>query len=127
MPLVRINHPSGQDAAYRRAVSDGVHRAMVATFAVPEDDRFQIVSEHAPATEIVRPPSFRGVVFSDALVMIQITCAEGRTLDQKKALFAAIADNLSSAPGFRREDIVVNLIETRRENWSFGNGLATFV
>jgi len=126
MPLVRISHPAGHPPGYGAALSDGVHRAMVATFGVPDDDRFQIVTEHVPGPGIVRPPSFRGVEFSDALVFIQITCAEGRTLDQKRALFAAIADNLAAAPGLRRDDVIVNLVETRRENWSFGNGLATF-
>lgn len=126
MPLVRISHPTGQSPGYGAALSDGVHRAMVASFGVPNDDRFQVVIEHVPGPGIVRPPSFRGVEFSDSLVFIQITCAEGRTLDQKRALFAAIADNLAAAPGLRREDVVVNLVETRRENWSFGNGVATF-
>jgi phenylpyruvate tautomerase PptA (4-oxalocrotonate tautomerase family) len=60
------------------------------------------------------------------LVFIQITCAEGRSVQQKKQLYGAIADNLAAAPGVRREDVIVNLVETRRENWSFGNGEAPF-
>lgn len=101
MPLVRISHPSGQAAAYRQAISAGVHDAMVATFGVSEDDRFQVVSEHAPATELVHPPSFRGVTFSDGMLVIQITCAEGRTVEQKRALYAGIAERLSADPGLR--------------------------
>jgi 4-oxalocrotonate tautomerase len=47
-------------------------------------------------------------------------------LDQKKALYAAIADNLSRDPGLRREDIFINLIEVKKENWSFGAGEAQY-
>ena len=60
------------------------------------------------------------------MAVIQVTCAEGRTLEQKRALYAGIAERLAVDPGLRPEDVVVNLVETRRENRSFGNSLATF-
>lgn len=60
------------------------------------------------------------------MVFVQITCAEGRTIDQKKALYARIAEKLSADARIRKEDVIINLVETRRENWSFGNGLAPF-
>jgi hypothetical protein len=63
----------------------------LATFNVPKEDRFQIISEYAPGTEIMRPPSYLGIEYSDDLTVIQITCNDTRSLDQKKALFAAIA------------------------------------
>ena len=44
------------------------------------------------------------------------------TLVQKKALYKAIADGLHSAIGLRREDVFINLIEVKKENWSYGNG-----
>jgi 4-oxalocrotonate tautomerase len=58
--------------------------------------------------------------------MIQITCNDTRTLDEKKALSAAIADNPARSPGLRREDVVINLVEVKKENWSFGNGVAQY-
>lgn len=45
----------------------------------------------------------------------------GRTVDMKKALYAAPADNVAAAP-VRPEDVIVNLVEVPRENWSFGGG-----
>ena len=62
----------------------------------------------------------------DALVIIQITWNEGRSTEQKKALYKAIADGLHSAVGLRREDVFINLIEVKKENWSFGNGQAQY-
>ena len=126
MPLVRIDHAVGKPASYRAAISQGVHDAMVRTFDVPDDDRFQIIGEHTPGTAIVHAPSYLGMVYSDDLVIIQITCSDTRTLDQKKALFAAIADNLARNPGLPRQDVVINLIEVKKENWSFGNGVAQY-
>lgn len=126
MPLVRIDHAIGKPASYRTAISRGVHNAMVRTFNVPDDDRFQVIGEHTPGTAIIHAPSYLGLAYSDELVIIQITCNDTRTLDQKKALFAAIADNLAENPGLRREDVVINLIEVKKENWSFGNGVAQY-
>lgn len=48
-----------------------------------------------------------------------------RTLEKKRALFRRIAENLA-ALGLRREDVWVNLVEVAKENWSFGNGVASY-
>jgi 4-oxalocrotonate tautomerase len=58
--------------------------------------------------------------------MIQITLASGRTVELKKALFKTIAEFLAKEQGFRKEDVFINLVETSRENWSFGNGIAQY-
>jgi 4-oxalocrotonate tautomerase len=126
MPLVRISHTAGKSASFGPALSAGVHRALMAAFNVPADDYFQVVTEHLPAAGIVGPKAFLGINHTEDLVVVQITCAEGRSLDQKKALYASIADHLASDAGVRREDVIINLIETKRENWSFGNGIAQF-
>jgi 4-oxalocrotonate tautomerase len=126
MPLVRISHPADKSAAFSAALSQGVHRAMVETSNVPEDDFFQVVTEHASGVGLVGPSVFLGIEHTRDMVFVQITCAEGRTIDQKKALYARIAEKLSADARIRKEDVIINLVETRRENWSFGNGLAPF-
>jgi phenylpyruvate tautomerase PptA (4-oxalocrotonate tautomerase family) len=126
MPLVRINHPAGKPAAFRSAISRGVYRAMLDTFNVPVDDDFQVLSESGPGTEMVRPEQYLGIKYSDDLTFIQITCNDTRTVDQKKAFYAAIADNLTRDPGLRREDILISLVEVKKEDWSFGNGIAQY-
>jgi 4-oxalocrotonate tautomerase len=126
MPLVRISHVEGKPSTFATALSHGVHRAMVDTFNVPPDDYFQIVTDDAASRGVIGPGSFLGIEHTPELVMIQITCAEGRSVAQKKALYGAIVDNLAAAPGVRREDVIINLVETRRQNWSFGNGQAPF-
>jgi 4-oxalocrotonate tautomerase len=124
MPLVRIALLEGKRPAYKRDIADAVHRALVATISVPERDRFQLVSELG-RDDFVYDPEYLGIARSRDLVMIQITLSSGRTLGQKRALFRAIADNLA-ALGMRREDVWINLVEVAKENWSFGNGVASY-
>lgn len=124
MPLVRIAHTAGKPAAYAEALSRGVHAAMVATFNVPEDDVFQVVTEHGGGLKV--SPSFLGIAHGPEPVIVQITASEGRSLEQKRALYLAIVDNLAANPGVPRADVIINLIETKRENWSFGNGGAQY-
>ena len=126
MPLVRIYLPAGKPETFRAAISRGVYRAMLDCFNVPVDDHFQVLRESGPGTEIVRPLQYLGIEYSDDLTLIQITCNDTQTIEQKKALYAAIADNLVRDAGLRREDILINLVEVRKENWSFGNGIAQY-
>jgi 4-oxalocrotonate tautomerase len=125
MPLVRVSLRSGKSAAYKQAIGDGIYQAMLDSFAVPKEDRFVVVSEHAEG-EFQFSKTYLDIARSDDLVIIQITANSGRTVDQKKALFARIAELLSQNPGLRREDIFINLVEVAKENWSFGNGIAQY-
>jgi len=124
MPLVRIDLRKGKDATYREEISRIVHEALVSV-GVPTDDRFQLISEHEPPN-LVFDQTYLGIRRTEDLVMIQITWNEGRTLDQKKALYKAIADGLATRLSLRREDVFVQLVEVKRENWSFGNGIAQY-
>jgi 4-oxalocrotonate tautomerase len=124
MPLVRIQLPPGKPAAFARAVSAGVHQALVEAFKVPEDDLFQIVT--SGDGEIVRSARYLGIEYGPDFTIVQITANEGRTVEQKKALYEAIADRLEADPGLRRQDVVISLVEVKRENWSFGNGEAQY-
>jgi 4-oxalocrotonate tautomerase len=124
MPLVRIDLRKGKDATYRQEIGKIVHEALVSV-GVPKDDRFQVISEHEPPN-FAFDPTYLDIRRTEDLVIVQITWNEGRTVEQKKALFKAIADGLAAKVGLRREDVFVNLVEVRRENWSFGNGIAQY-
>jgi 4-oxalocrotonate tautomerase len=60
------------------------------------------------------------------LLIVEITLNVGRTVEVKRALYAAIAENLQRDPGIRKDDVLVSLIEVTKENWSFGGGRATY-
>jgi phenylpyruvate tautomerase PptA (4-oxalocrotonate tautomerase family) len=125
MPLARIDLPAGKPAPYGRAVADVVYEAMVATLNAPKDDRFQVICEHA-ADSLLIDPSYLGIARSADALIIQLTLNEGRTIEVKKAFYKAVADGLHARLGLRREDVVINLVEVKKENWSFGNGIAQY-
>src|SRR5882757_3173955 len=123
MPLARIDLPAGKSAEYRTAVGDVVYTAMVTALNAPKDDRFQIISEHS---HLIIDPSYLGIERSKDAIVIQLTLNEGRTVEQKKAFYKAVADGLHERVALRREDVVINLVEVKKENWSFGNGIAQY-
>ena len=102
-----------------------VYLAMRDTFNVPEDDRFMTITEHDDS-QFDYGADYLGIQRSDDLVMIQITANNTRTIDQKKALYARIAERLADDPGLRPGDVLINLVEVAKENWSFGNGEAQY-
>lgn len=125
MPLVRIDLRAGHSAAVRQSVGDAVHRAMVETIGVPADDHFQVITEH-PAEGLVYDPAYLGIHRSDAVVFVQITLNTGRTVEQKRALYARLATLVSERAEIRPADVLVSLVEVSRENWSFGDGVAQY-
>jgi 4-oxalocrotonate tautomerase len=95
MPLVRIDLRKGKDTTQRQEIGRIVHEALVSV-GVPKDDRFQVISEH-DAANFVFDPNYLDIRRTGDLVIIQITWNEGRTVEQKKALYKAIADGRGQA------------------------------
>jgi 4-oxalocrotonate tautomerase len=125
MPLVRISLREGKTEAYRKALADGVHRALVEAMDAPAQDRFQVITEH-PASVLIYDPAYLGIQRTDDIVMVQITLSTGRKLAQKRKLFKRMAELLEENPGLRPQDLMVSLVEVAWENWSFGNGDAQY-
>ncbi len=125
MPLVRISLREGKSEPYRKALADGVHQAMVEAIEIPPQDLFQVIREHS-ANDLIYDPTYLGVQPSDDIVMVQITLSAGRKPGQKRKLFQRTAEILAKDPGLRPQDLVINLVETAWENWSFGNGEAQY-
>lgn len=126
MPLVRISLLQGTTPEYRRAIGDGVHRAMVEALAIPPDDKFQLITEHAPGG-LVYDPQYVGIQRSDRVVFVQITLSAGRKPMQKRKLYKRMAEILQESPGLNPAELVINLVEVVWENWSFGNGEAQYL
>ena len=125
MPLVRISLRRGKSAAQLTALRNGIYEAMRETFNVPEDDRFILIHQHE-AEEFDYDPHYLGIARSDDLVIVQIACNDTRTVTQKQALYRCVAEKLAADPGLRPEDVFINLLETAKENWSFGHGIAQY-
>ena len=123
MPLVRIDLPAGKPAEYRAAVSEAIQQAMHAALKVPLEERFHIFIEHTPA-DLVIDETYLGIERSADAILVQMTLNEGRDAEVKRGFYRTLADGLRERVGLRPEDLVVNLVEVKRENWSFGSGEA---
>jgi phenylpyruvate tautomerase PptA (4-oxalocrotonate tautomerase family) len=125
MPLVRIDVREGRKEAEISAIGEAVHASLVSTMNVPQRDRFHVVSEHAPKRMIYNN-AYLGVERTDAVVFVQVFLSKGRTTEQKQAFYAEVARHMGAA-GLRPQDLVISLVESTREDWSFGNGIAHYV
>jgi 4-oxalocrotonate tautomerase len=126
MPLVRISLRQGTTPEYRKALGDGVHRAMVEALQIPPDDRFQVITEHPPEG-LIYDPQYLGIRRSDKVVFVQITASAGRKTMQKRKLFGRMSEILAESPGLAPADLMISLVEVAWENWSFGNGEAQYM
>jgi 4-oxalocrotonate tautomerase len=125
MPFARIDIVRGKSADYKRTIADVVYEAMLDTLKAPANDRFQIINEHAPESHIA-DETYLGIKRTQECVFIQLTLNAGRTVEQKKGFYKAVADGLHARLGLRREDVFISLVEVAKENWSFGNGVAQY-
>ena len=126
MPFVRIDLMQGKSVQYRRTIGEIVYNAMREVIEVPKDDKFQIITEH-PAEEFNIAESYLGNNYSKDIVLIQITMNAGRSAEKKKAFYKRIVDDMKAQLTARPEDVVINLVEVTKENWSFGGGIAQYV
>ena len=126
MPLVRIDLPQGKPESYSKAVGDAVYDAMLKVLNVTQNDRFFVIAAH-PRHELVIDPTYLGIERSTGALIVEITMRAGRTVEKKKALYRAVADNLHNRLGVRRQDVMIVLTENELIDWSFGNGEAQYV
>ncbi|MCL8010241.1 tautomerase family protein [Streptomyces sp. AS02] len=115
----------GRSDAQVRAVADAVHAAVVEVLAVPERDRFQIVTEHE-AGSVIALDAGLGFERSEDIVMIQIFTQTGRSTAVKQQLYAAVTAALATV-GVAGEDVFVGYVENTPADWSFGFGRAQYI
>ena len=125
MPFVRITLAQGRSREDRRALAESVQQALVETAGVPADDFFCAVHE-VPPEDFRIDPTYLGIARTAECIFVQIVLNAGRTVEVKRALYARITEKVGQRPGLRHEDVLINLVEVPRENWSFGNGLMSY-
>ena len=116
MPLVKIDIIEGKDAVYKKAVLDGVHKALVDAIAIPVTDNYQRLHE-LPSENYNHPSDL-----SDKVTIIEITLFPGRSNESKKKLYEKIVQYLGENPGIPSSDIMIVLYEPPMENWGIHGG-----
>jgi phenylpyruvate tautomerase PptA (4-oxalocrotonate tautomerase family) len=124
MPLTRISLAKGKSPDYLRALSDGLHQALVEAFDVPPDDRFQVIHQHEPG-ELVFDRHYLGGPRSEDFVLFQITAGRPRSTETKRRFYRRLVERLAEAPGVRAEDVMVVISTTQPDEWSFAGGVAS--
>lgn len=123
MPFARISLHRGKSPAYLKALSDSLHEALVETFHVPADDRFQAIHQHEPG-ELVFDRHYLGGPRSDDFVLIALATGKPRSTAVKQAFYKRLVERLAEAPGIRPEDVMVVISTSQSEDWSFSGGVA---
>ena len=116
MPIVRIEIYKGFDAGYKKKIFNGVHKALVDSFKIPDSDRNQLVYEFDD-------DSFeRSKNKSKSFTIIEITAFKGRSREAKRMLFQKIVENLKASPGIEPKDILIIINEPELVNWGINGG-----
>ena len=126
MPLVRISVKEGRTPNQQKVIADAVYHAMREALNVPENDRFQVVTEYA-GDGLIYDPHYLGIERTDGIVFIHIFLRKGRTVEVKQAFYKRTAELLQEWANVRPEDVLIALTENDAADWSFGNGVAQYV
>jgi 4-oxalocrotonate tautomerase len=122
MPLARIDVSKDAPIERVRAVSEAVYNAMVEVASVPLHDKFHVITRHGPDEIIYPTEGYLGIDYSPDIILIQVTWVGGRSTEVKKKFYRRIADELHEKQGVRKQDVWISLVDSGREDWSFGNG-----
>lgn len=117
MPLVKIEILKGKSPEYKKALLDGVHKALVDCFKIPDYDRNQRLYE------LDRENFEFSSNKTENFVLIELTVFKGRSYEAKKSLYKAIVDNLEKALGIKRTDVLIVIHEPPLENWGVAGGV----
>jgi len=122
MPLVTLTVRRGKDAAFKSAVLNAVHDALVAA-GVPQADRFHRVLE-LPAEDFRYDAGYPDLATprTGDFVLIEVLLSTGRSVKVKRKIAADLVDALRQAPGLDPDNVMLVFKETLWENWSFGGG-----
>jgi phenylpyruvate tautomerase PptA (4-oxalocrotonate tautomerase family) len=116
MPLVKIEIRKDKSSEYKKALLDGVHRALVQTIKILDYDRTQRLYE-LDADNFEASPNK-----TDNITVIEIVMFKGRSIEAKKQLYKTIVNNLAENPGIKGDDIIIVLHEPPLENWGIRGG-----
>ncbi|GII98091.1 phenylpyruvate tautomerase PptA (4-oxalocrotonate tautomerase family) [Sediminihabitans luteus] len=91
-------------------VSDAVHAALVRAWSLPEAKRFHrfLLLDDADLVVPSRGPGY---------LVVEVVCFPGRSREAKRALIAAMFDDVAPALGLDADDLEVVILESTRENW----------
>jgi hypothetical protein len=125
MPLIRFDTIEGRTDAEITNLLDAAHRAVLTAFAVPQRDRYQVVTEHKPS-RIVAQDTGLGIPRTRNLVRVSVVTRQ-RSQASKRIFYAELCRELKEACDVESSDVIVSFTTNSDEDWSFGNGVAQYL
>ncbi len=125
MPLVRVDMIEGRSPEQIKTLLDATHRALVAAFRIPLRDRYQLVHEH-PASRFFVEDTGLGITRTPNCVVIQIT-TRPHPRQAKESFYALLCHELQATCDLAPSDVVISIVTSTDEDWSFGYGRAQFL
>jgi phenylpyruvate tautomerase PptA (4-oxalocrotonate tautomerase family) len=122
MPFVHTYVHQSTNAPTRSAIVSAIHDALVSGIGMPADELFNMVHPYDPVN-FHYSRSFNGIARSDQLVVVEITMRRGRSDAMKRALYVAVAENISKINGISPRDVFIFMHENDYSDWSVGNGV----
>lgn len=119
MPSVLIEIRRAIGADEEMAIIEAVHSSLRDAFRIPPTDRNVRLVVHEPHRFACPPHLARPELFT----VVVIDAFAGRSLDAKRALYAAIVERLAQV-GIPKDHVVIVLKEIPTENWGVRGGLA---
>ncbi len=121
MPLTRITLRQGYSDAVLGQISDLLHQTLVGEFAVPPDDRFQII-ETLPDAQRSFDRHYLSGTRSEDFMLFHIVAGKPRTSQQKQNFYHVLSERLHTLLGIHPDDVMVVIQFNSAEEWSFSRG-----
>lgn len=125
MPLIRVDTFKNYSDEQLKTALDIIHQAAVNCFQIPDRDRYQIITQHAP-NEMVLLDTNLGFTRSKDAIVIQVFSRK-RSKEAKLNFYRQVATELTQALQIKGSEILISLVENEDADWSFGWGEAQFV
>ena len=125
MPLLNFHLVQGRSPDELQTLLDAAHEAMLEAFRVPPADRYQVVNEH-PEGHLVVEDTGLNIPRTSNRVLLQVT-TRPRSREMKEAFYRLLCEGLRAKCGIEPSDVVVSLVTSGDEDWSFGQGRAQFL
>ena len=122
MPLIHTYLVEGKSNEYIQKLSDGIHEALVETWNIPQNDRFQMFHEMKSSRFLIDKTMW-DVNRSDDVIVLHISSSP-RTTQMKLDFYKRLPEILHNKINLRPEDVFISIMSNTREDWSFGLGTA---
>jgi hypothetical protein len=125
MPLMRIDVIKGHDEQYLQKLMRIAYEVQVATLGTPENDRYQILTQHEPFEMQIFDTGL-GIERTKDIVLFNLV-TRPRSTKAKQMFYSEVVNRLNEELGIRKADVMFSLVPNNDDDWSFGNGEAEFL